>query len=146
MSYLVSVTKDIVRDAQIVDTLDLPLTKYGEIDYEKADWIDFSGEIVLGKFEGTNEEAIKKASIQYFIDEKYLVAYELKEEYIMMDISKKLSAYRMKYHISLNNLATDLGISTHDCSCLCTGQKAATEAILDKLVCLTNYPKQYWLE
>lgn len=78
--YIVLVDEDIVRDTQILNTEHENAQEALETgDWDKADFRDFTGPIVLCRLfnQVSREAAMLKASTDYKIDIRFIIAYQL---------------------------------------------------------------------
>lgn len=74
-NFLIVVDEYYVRDVQIATTVDADQS-------ESENWIDYSGEVVLGVFtESTEEKALEMASQYKCINKSLLKAYPLKTDW-----------------------------------------------------------------
>jgi hypothetical protein len=89
-SYLVTISKDIVRDAQMLRVYDEKFMKEDdtaileeEVERGNTDWSDVSADIVLEEYSyypGTAEDIIKEISKEYGINPYFINVYEIKNK------------------------------------------------------------------
>ena len=92
-TYLITISKNLVRDSQIIDTSDEKFIKdfsdkkikYEEVsnivweEFSNTKWTDIEADLVGGQYDAyTEEEAIIVASKNLEIPREFLKAYELK--------------------------------------------------------------------